>query len=130
MRCVYASAQTCAFEDVVRLDNVAQPLLEGAIAAIGIRMELLHQSLVLSLDGRSVGRLVETKDVERAAHGAGMARTLGLDRRAPLPPLGEILTPQDAQRVRIGPFPGGCRGTIAFGLGGIHPHGPGRAMTD
>ena len=102
----------------MRLDDVAQALLEGAVAPVGVRMEPLHQGLVLGLDGGSVGRLVEAENVEGPAHGAGVARPLGLRRGLPPPGLGEVLAPQDPQGIGIGPFASlGPRG-LALGLAG------------
>ena len=61
----------------MRLDDVPQALLEGAVTAVGVRMEPLHQGLVLSLDGGAVGALVEGEDVERPADGARVAGRFG-----------------------------------------------------
>ena len=83
------SAQAGGLERVVRLDDVAQPLLEGAVAAVRVRVEPLHQGLVLRLDGRGVGGFVEAQNVERPAaperrSGAASARaTGGGSRRGP-----------------------------------------------
>ena len=68
------SAQAGAFQGIMRLDDVAQALLEGAVAPIGIGMEPLHQGLVLGLDRGSVGGLVEAEDVQRPAHRARLVR--------------------------------------------------------
>src|SRR5688500_15417246 len=78
---ILSLAEAGTFEGVVRLDDVAQALLEGAVAAIGIRVEALHQGLVLGLDSRPVGGLVEAEDVESPAHRPRIARALWLRSR-------------------------------------------------
>src|SRR4051794_31029559 len=53
------SAQAGGLQRVVRVDDVAQAILERAVASVRVRVEPLHQDLVLGLDGRRVGGLVE-----------------------------------------------------------------------
>ena len=84
------------------LDDVPETLLEGAVAAIGVRVEPLHKGLVLGLDGRPVRGLVEAQHVEGAADRAGIAGLLRLFRRT-APGLPEILSVEDAERIDIGP---------------------------
>src|SRR5918995_5802137 len=70
-----ASAQAGGLEGVVRLDDVAQALLEGAVAAVGVGVESLHQRLVLRLDAGGVRRLVEAEHVQSPAHGSAESRS-------------------------------------------------------
>src|SRR5205085_8808054 len=48
------SAEARGLEGVVGPDDVAQALLEGAVAAMGVGVEALHQRLVLRLDARQI----------------------------------------------------------------------------
>src|SRR4051794_8207536 len=44
------STKACGFQIVIGLDDLAQPVLGGAVAAIGIGMMALHQGLETRLD--------------------------------------------------------------------------------
>src|SRR5467141_4685680 len=56
-------------EIIIRLDDFDQAVLGGAVAAIGVRMVLLHQRLVFGLDGleRRIG--AEPHHLQRLAFG-------------------------------------------------------------
>src|SRR5205085_3052452 len=115
---------------VVGPDDVAQALLEGAVAAMGVGVEALHQRLVLRLDARRVRAVVKAKRVEGALDDAGVAlalRRLG----GPAPRVREALAAQDAERVEIGPVAAGRLRLAGLALrGGVHAHGEGRAVAD
>src|SRR5215207_8684574 len=124
-----ASAEARALQRVVGLDDVAQALLEGAVAAMGVRVEALHQSLVLRLDRGRVGGLVEPERVERPLYDAAVAplrRLGGLSLR-----LGEALCVKYPERIEISPVPRGPARLVAVLLGcAVHAHREGRAVAD
>src|SRR5262249_57190172 len=81
-RCRAVSAEAVRLEIMVGLDDLAQPIFRGPIAAIGIGMMSLDQRLEPGLDLLGRGVRLEAERIERLA--------LGIARRAELrqPPLG------------------------------------------
>src|SRR5450830_483948 len=63
------SAKARRFQVVVRLDDLNEPLLGGAIPAIGVGMKLLHQFLKAQFHLGRRGADIEPESVERLALG-------------------------------------------------------------
>src|SRR4051812_34938354 len=63
------SAKACGFQIVIGLNDLAQPVLGGAIAAIRIGMVALHQGLETRLDLGAGSAELEAERVERLALG-------------------------------------------------------------
>src|ERR1043166_741819 len=62
-----ASAKADGFQVVVRLDDLAQPVLAAPVAAVGIGVMPLHQQLEPSLDVGSLGVTFQPQRIERLA---------------------------------------------------------------
>src|SRR5262245_57035835 len=58
------SAKTYGFQVFIGLDDVAQPILGGAVAAIGVRVMALHQCLEADLDFDRRGLGLKPKGLE------------------------------------------------------------------
>src|SRR5215207_9531541 len=124
-----ASAEARALQRVVGLDDVAQALLEGAVAAMGVRMEALHEGLVLGFDGSGVGALVEAERLERPLHDAAVAPLRRLGTLALR--LGEALRVKDPERVEIGPVAlRPVRRVPVLLRRAVHAHREGRPVAD
>ena len=65
------------FQVVVGLDDLDQPLLGGAVAAIGVRVELFHQRLEANFHLLRGGADIEAEPVERLALGVADLPGLG-----------------------------------------------------
>src|ERR1700690_506460 len=63
------SAEPGRFQVIVRLDDLDQPILGRAIAAIGVGMKLLHQFLEAHLHLMRGGANVEPEPIERLTFG-------------------------------------------------------------
>src|SRR3954447_7271126 len=133
LRCMVpsaASAEAGGLQGVVSLDDVAQPLLEGPVATVGVRMKAFHEGLVLRLDGRPVGHFVEAEHVERAPNRSGIAWPFRLGIHVGLAGLLEILALQHPERIDIFPIAGRRRGAVGGLSARVDSHGPGGTVAD
>src|ERR1700726_1170368 len=126
-----ARAAHYGLQIIIRLDDLDQAVLGGAVAAIGVGMVLLHQRLVFGFHGfeRRIG--AETHHLKRLALGVEdfSGFDLGLGAGAgPRPPA--------AAAVELAEHAEGIDGTFEVGLGaalallgaGVGAHLPGRTM--
>src|ERR1700677_1686606 len=127
-----ACAAPHGLQIVIGLDDFDQAVLGGAVAAIGVGMMLLHQRLVLRLDGleRRVG--AEPHHLQRLALGiedftgfdlglaSGAARTRS-------PAAATIELAEHAEGIGGG-FQVGLGAALAFFRAGIGAHFPSRAV--
>src|SRR5258705_6829057 len=78
------STKSDGFQVFIRLDNLAQLVLGGAVAAIGVGMVAFHERFETSLDVLRRGAGVEAECIERLAfgivHGAGLSPPVGTSR--------------------------------------------------
>src|SRR4029079_7514911 len=115
-------------EIIIRLDDLDQAVLGGAVAAIGVGMVLLNQRLVLGLDVLEAGFGGETHHLQRLALGVHHLAGFGLD-------LGARSGAPAAAAVKLGEHAEGIGGAVkilsgllALLAGGVGAHLPGRAM--
>src|SRR5438309_2611085 len=115
------------FQIVVGLDDVAQPILAGAVAAIGVRMVALHQGLESRLDVGRSGVRFKPEHAERLA--LRVADRAALRRRAletrPPRPAGPDLA-KYAERIHGAVL--AIEARCGPGLAAVDPHFPGRPM--
>src|SRR3981081_2263171 len=126
-----AGAAHHGFEVIVGFDDLDQPVLGRAVAAIGVGMMLLHQRLVFRLHRFQRRIAAQAHHLQRLAlgieHLAGFR--LGLFRAGTRtwPPAAAAVELAE-HRERIGGAVQISLGGLAFALGAVGAHLPGRAM--
>src|SRR3954469_13668002 len=112
---------------IMRLDDLDQAILSGAVAAVGVGVVLLHQRLVLGLDVGERGLGAEAHHLERLALGVHDLARLGLGRglRAGAPAGAAVELLEHAERIEGAVY----LGFRAFLDAAIGAHLPGRTMT-
>src|SRR6185437_14827313 len=126
-----ARAANHGLQIIIRLDDLDQAILGGAVAAIGVGMVLLHQRLVsgLDVDERRIG--AQSHHLQRLALGVEHLARFNLGLGA-----GTGARPPAAAAVEFAEHVERIGGTLEFGLGaalallgtGICAHFPGRTV--
>src|SRR5215813_3489938 len=76
----WESAVPGGLQIIIRLDDLAQLILGGAVAAVGVGMMALHQLLEARLDLAALGVGLEPERMQRLALGVAHGAPLGLAR--------------------------------------------------
>src|SRR5215467_2567139 len=124
----WESAVPGGLQIIIRLDDLAQLVLGGAIAAVGVGMMALHQLLEARLDRGTLGVGLEPEGVQRLALGIAHRAALRLlPRVGRARPTAELA--EHAERIvgaLVAEEP--ARARLAGSLAAHHAHLPGRAM--
>src|SRR5262249_14402825 len=129
---VGASAETHRFEIVIGLNDLAQPVFAGTIAAIGVRMMALDQGLEADLDLNGGRPPLEAGRVGRPSSGIGDAPAAAPAQILAATRAGGTKVAEQTERI-VGAFEVGLeprRMRARAWAAAVHAHLPGRAVAE